>query len=134
MGKSYSEILDDAEMLVQDAGIDPSGSANQVFATAELDSLMPAALTRISYFKPWTKKTTKSTVADTRDITLTTGDKWRLLGIKKVEYEVDKDPPREHGASPPFDSVVSIKIKTRPSSSISEYDLPISPSRFLPER
>ncbi len=115
--KSYSEILDDAEMLVQDAGIDPSPpGANSVFATAELDALMPSALTRISYFKPWTKKTTKSTVADTRDITLTTGDKWRLLGIKKAQYEVDKDPPRDRGVSPIFDSVVSIKISARPSS------------------
>ena len=122
MAKSYSEIINDAEMLVQDAGIDPSApGANSVFATAELDALVPFALTRISQFKPWTKKTTKSTVAATRDITLTTGDKWRLLGIKKVEYEVDKDPPREHGVSPIFDSVISLKLSTAPATAASIY-------------
>ena len=113
--KSYSEILDDVETLLQDAGVDPSPpSANSVFSTAELDSLMPSALVRISQFKPWQKKTTKSTVADTRDITLTTGDKWRLLGIEKVEYLTAKNPPVYRQVSPAFDSVVSIKIDTRP--------------------
>ena len=114
--KTYAEILNDVETLVQDAGIDPSPpSANSVFATAELDALMPFALTRISQFKPWQKKTTKSTVADTRDITLTTGDKWRLLGIEKLEYAVDKD-PRKFRGSTRFADVISIKIKARPSS------------------
>ncbi|KKK70726.1 hypothetical protein LCGC14_2921100, partial [marine sediment metagenome] len=107
--KSYAEILNDAETLVQDAGVDPgTPGANTVFATAELDALMPFALTRISQFKPWQIKTTKSTVADTRDITLTTGDKWRKLGIEKLEYEKDKDPRQFRGYTQ-FASVISIK-------------------------
>ena len=114
MGKSYSEILDDCETLLQDAGVDPSPpSANSVFATAEFDSLMPSALVRISQFKPWQKKTTKSTVADTRDITITTGDKWRLLGIEKLEYLTAKDPPVYRNYTR-FGDVLSIKIDTRP--------------------
>ena len=121
MAKLYSEILDDAEMLVQDAGIDPSApGANSVFATAELDALIPFALTRISQFKPWQIKTTKSTVADTRDITLTTGDKWRFLGIEKLEYEVDKDPRRFRGLTR-FASVISIKLSTAPASAANIY-------------
>ena len=116
MVKLYSEILDDVETLLQDAGVDPSPpSANSVFATAELDSLMPSGLVRISQFKSWQKKTTKSTVADSRDIALTTGDKWRLLGIEKLEYEVDKNPRKFRGYSQ-FGDVVSIKIDTRPTS------------------
>ncbi len=114
--KTYSEILDDVETLLQDAGVDPSPpSANSVFATAELDSLMPSALSRISQFKPWQIKTTKSTVADTRDITLTTGDKWRLLGILKLEYLTAKDPPVYRNYTR-FGDVISIKIDTRPPS------------------
>ena len=111
--KTYAEILNDCETLVQDAGVDPSGVANQVFATAELDALIPDALSRISQFKPWQVKTTKSTVADTRDITLTTGDKWRLLGIEKLEYLTGKNPPvyRNHSR---FGDVVSIKIDSAP--------------------
>ena len=116
MPKTYSEILDDCETILQDAGVDPSPpSANSVFATAELDSLMPSALARISFFKPWQKKTTKSTVADTRDITLTTGDKWRLLGIEKLEYLTAKNPPVYRNYNR-FGDVVSIKIDTAPTS------------------
>ncbi len=113
MPKLYTEIMDDVEAYAQDGGIDPSGAAQQVFSTAELDLLMPSALVRISQFKPWQVKTTKSTVADTRDITLTSGDKWRELGIEKLEYAVDKNPPvyRNHSR---FGDVISIKIDTRP--------------------
>jgi len=119
--KTYAEIINDCETLVQDAGIDPSTpGANAVFATAELDALMPSALTRISQFKPWEIKTTKSTVADTRDITLTTGDKWRLLGIPKVEYLTAQNPPVYRNVSR-FGDVVSIKINSRPSSAVDIY-------------
>lgn len=114
--KTYAEIINDCETLAQDAGVDPSGVANQVFATAELDSFMPAALSRISYLgKPWQIKTTKATVADTRDITLTTGDKWRLLGILKLEYLTDQDPPVYRGLTR-FGDVVSILIDKAPTS------------------
>ena len=121
MAKSYSDIINDAEMLVQDAGLDPSTpGANSVFATAELDAFVPFALTRLSQFRPWEIKTTKSTVADSRDITLTTGDKWRYLGIEKLEYEVDKDPRRFRNFTR-FASVLSIKIDTAPSSAADIY-------------
>ncbi len=120
MSKSYSEIIDDAEALGQDAGIDPGGAANQVFATDELDSFMPAALAKISQYKPWQVKTTKSTVAAIRDITLTTGDKWRLLGIEKLEYLVDQEPPVYRNYSR-FGDVLSIKIDTRPPAAADIY-------------
>ncbi len=115
MPKLYADIINDTEAYAQDGGIDPSGVANQVFSTAELDLLMPAVLSRISQFKPWQIKTTKSTVADTRDITLTTGDKWRLLGILKLEYLTAQDPPvyRNHTR---FGDVVSILINKAPTS------------------
>ena len=115
MAKLYADIINDAETLVQDAGIDTgSAGANAVFATAELDALIPSALSRISYLgKPWQVKTTKSTVASTRDITLTTGDKWRLLGIDKVEYLTAQEPPVYRNVSR-FGDVVSIKINNRP--------------------
>ena len=115
MSKAYTAIMDDVEAYAQDGGIDPGGAAAQVFSTAELDLLMPSALVRISQFKPWQKKTTKSTVADTRDITLTTGDKWRLLSIEKLEYEVDED-PREFRNYTRFGDVISILKDKAPTS------------------
>jgi len=121
--KTYAEILDDCEALVQDAGIDTcSPGANTVFATAEFDALMPSALTRISQFQPWQIKTTKtSSATTTRELTLTTGDKWRLLGILKAESPVDQDPRKFRGVSKPFDSVVTVETKNAPAASASIY-------------
>lgn len=114
MAKLYAGIIDDAETLVQDSGKDPSSpGAQTVFATNEVESLLPAALAKISQYKPWQIKTTKSTVASTRDITLTTGDKWRLLGIEKLEYLTGKDPQRFRNYSR-FGDVVSVKIDSKP--------------------
>jgi len=116
MSKAYSAIRDDIETLLQDAGIDPSpAAANSIFATAELDVLIPNALIYLSqHAYPWEYKLTKTTTDSSRDITLTTGDKWRLLGIKKLEYIVDQD-PREFRNHSKFGDVVTIKCDRLPA-------------------
>jgi hypothetical protein len=43
-------MVDLAETILQDAGIDPGGSANQVFAAAELQALIPDALETLSRY------------------------------------------------------------------------------------
>lgn len=92
MGKSYTTIVDDVETRLQDAGIDPGGVANQVFAAAEIQALIPEALAFVSRYKPWEYKVTKTTSTTSRDLALSTGDKWRLIDVVKAEYEVDQDP------------------------------------------
>ncbi len=114
MAKTWSLIRDDIENILQNAGIDPSSAgANLEFATAEIDALVPNALISLSHASPWQVKMTKSTVADTRDITLSAGDKWREIGIQKLEYLTAKDPPVYRNYSR-FGDVVSIKINKRP--------------------
>lgn len=128
MPKVYADIINDCETLVQDAGVDPSGSANQVFATAELDSFMPEGLLAVSRASPWEKKLTKTTTASSYDITLTTGDKWRLLigsgykgtGIQKIEYLVDKNPRQFRGLTR-FADIITLEVDNRPSSAVSAY-------------
>src|SRR3990167_7822414 len=98
MSKTYSQIVDDAEALLQD-------SSNAVFAATEFDTIMPEGLVVISMAKPWEYKRTKTTTADSYDIALTSGDLWRLLegsgykgtGIVKAEYTVDQNPRRFRG-------------------------------------
>src|SRR3990172_4268663 len=118
--KTYANLLDDVEASVQDGGIDPGGSANQVFATAEIDAIMPLGLLAISNASPWQYKLTKTTTADSYDVTLTTGDKWRLLGIARLEYEVDKD-PRQFRNFSRFGDVVTMKRSSAPSAADSIY-------------
>ena len=116
MPKTYAQILDDALNMVQDAGKDPgTPGTNSVFAAAELDSLMPMSLTTISQFKPWEVKLTKTTTANSYDLTLTAGDKWRLMegsgykgtGIRKAEYLVDQNPRRFRGLTK-FGDILSL--------------------------
>ena len=121
MSKAYSAIVDDAEALLQD-------SANAVFATTEFDTIMNEALAAISMFNPWEYKLTKTTTADSYDITLSAGDKWRLLkgsgykgtGIVKAEYTVDQNPRRFRGLTR-FGDVLSLELSTRPSSAVNVY-------------
>ena len=121
MSRSWSAIRDDIETLLQDAGVDPSpAAANSIFATAEIDALIPNALIRLSLSIPWQVKVTKTTVADTRDITLSTGDKWRLIEIVKVEYPVDED-PREFRNVTQFGDTASLLLDTAPDAAESAY-------------
>jgi len=113
VAKTYATILDDTESLVQDG-------SNTIFTTAELDVLMPAGLVRMSQAKPWQYKLTKTTTADSRDVTLTASDKWRLLGVEKLEYLVDQNPPVYRGFTR-FGDVVTIGVNSRPSSAVSIY-------------
>ena len=129
MSKSYANIVDDVEAFAQDGGIDPGGSANQVFATAELDILMPGGLLAVSQSRPWQPpRITKTTTADSYDIALSAGDRWReertksydSTGILKAEYLVDKNPPRDRGVSR-YGNTLSLDVSSRPSSAVSVY-------------
>jgi hypothetical protein len=89
---------------------------------------MPQGLILISRCNPWRYKATKTTTASSYDITLSSGDKWRLLdgtgykgtGIEKAEYEVDQNPRRFRGVTR-FGDTLSLELMSRPSSAVSVY-------------
>lgn len=122
MAKTYTQILADASQHVQDTG-------NAIFATTEFDSLMPQGLLKVSEARPWNPaKVTKTTTIDSYDITLTAGDKWRLLtgsgykqtGIQYAEYLVDQNPVQQRGMSR-FGDTLTLEVSTRPSTAVSVY-------------
>ncbi len=121
MAKTYAQIVDDAEALLQD-------SANAVFAATEFDSIMTEALVAISQFKPWQYRLTKTTTTDSYDIELTLGDKWRLLegsgykgtGIVKAEYLVDQNPRKFRGLTI-FANTLTLELDSPPSSAVNVY-------------
>src|SRR3972149_5250595 len=115
MPKTWSQIIDDIEARLQDGGIDPGGNASQVFSQVEIESHIFGGLVAVSFAKPWEYKLTKTTTTSSRDITLTSGDKWRLLSIDKLEYLVDQD-PRQFRNFTKFGDVISMETNTAPGS------------------
>ena len=119
--KSYSTIVNDAEALLQD-------SSNGVFLVTEFDTIMPQGLILISRCNPWRYKATKTTTASSYDITLSSGDKWRLLdgtgykgtGIAYAEYKVDQNPRQFRGLTR-FGDTLSLELMSRPSSAVPVY-------------
>lgn len=119
--KVYTTIVNDAEALLQDSG-------NVVFAAAEFDTIFPDGLIAVSRGKPWQYKLTKAVTADSYDMTLTDGDKWRLLegtgykqtGIEKIEYLVDQS-PREFRGLERFGSTISLEVDSKPVSAVNAY-------------
>lgn len=73
----YTEIRDACEAILQD-------STNLIFTVAELDVLIPLGLSELSYFKPRGVKETVTTTAS-KDLTLSTENKRKLLWVEKVE-------------------------------------------------
>jgi len=92
MGKTYSTIVDDVETILQDAGLDPGGVANSTYNATEIQALLPDSLAFVSRHKPWEYKLTKAIASTAREISLSNGDKWRLIKVLKAEYPVDQDP------------------------------------------
>jgi hypothetical protein len=83
--KTFTEVVDAIETLLQDAGIDPGGSANQVFAAAEIENFMPEGITKVSRARPYQEKHTLTTDGTTRNLTLTAAEKKDLLEIPQYE-------------------------------------------------
>lgn len=119
--KTYAQILADASQYTQDTG-------NAIFATTEFDSLMPQGLLKVSEARPWMYKLTKTTTIDSYDISLTAGDKWRLMtgygykhtGIQYAEYLVDQNPMQKRGVSR-FGDTLTLEVSSRPSTAVSVY-------------
>lgn len=94
MARTKTEIQTLALDILIDAGIDPEGAANQVFATAELTALVPGCLSELSKYRPWEvlySFTTSGT--DAWEIGLPGEMLKYLLRLKAVEYDWGDDDP-----------------------------------------
>jgi hypothetical protein len=109
MARTYASLLTVIQNVLQDTGA-------SVWTTAELDVHIPEAITEISRKKPYLTKLTVYTTADALDITLTDGDKHRLLWIDRAEYEIDQS-PREFRNISRWGDVVTLDMDDAPSES-----------------
>lgn len=89
MPRTYAEVRTLALDILIDAGIDPGGSANQVFAEAELDAFIPGCVDELSDHWPrLVKDTTLTATASSWDITLSAEILRNLKGLLPfVEYD-----------------------------------------------
>jgi hypothetical protein len=113
MARTFSEIIDLAETYLQDAGLDPDGSANQVFSAAELGAFLPGCLTEISRYRPYEVKETV-TAAGSKNINIS-GIKIGLLRIEAVEYPAGQDPPQFRNWTQ-FGDIITLKIEAVPAA------------------
>lgn len=117
--RTYIDVRDEILIKLQDAGIDPSGTASQVFSEDEVENEIEPSVNIVSPAKPWEYKLTKTATAS-KDITLTRGDKWKLLKVLKAEYQVDQD-PRDFRNVSRFADTLTLKIDTTPTAGNSIY-------------
>ncbi len=82
--KTYAQLLTSAEVIVQDGGIDPGGSANQVFAAAEWEDTFPSALNKLSRYLPY--KTIESMFLESRNGNASSTSAGHLVDATKAQF------------------------------------------------
>ncbi len=117
MPRTYSEIRDLVLQTLIDAGIDPGGSANEVFATAELDAFIPDAVTEVSRYRPrMVKDTSLTATANLWNVTLSSEIRRNLIRIVALEYNAQsgQDPTRCRRNFTQFASRAEVETGQRP--------------------
>lgn len=121
MPRTHAEMVTLILTRLMDAGIDPGGTANQVFATAEVDAYIKSGLAELSGYKPYqVKNTSLLTTVNSRDITLTSEVKHNLFWIDYIEYKVAQDPPAYRNWKQ-YGDIVTLKIDCAPTAAESVY-------------
>jgi hypothetical protein len=113
MSRTYSQIIELASQILQDSG-------NSVYSTTELDLYLPQVINEISRSIPNEIKITKTTDGTTRNLTLTSGDKWRLVNLICAEYIVDRYPKNLRNIKR-FGNTVELQINALPSADETVY-------------
>ena len=113
MARTYAQICDLAEQILQDTG-------NSVFSTTELDVFIPDALLEISRYKPRETKETLLTSGTNRELTLDSANKHRLLWIDRLEYPTGYEPKEYHGFTR-WGDVLDMEIDVLPEADESVY-------------
>ncbi len=110
MARSYSDLRDLIEVKLWD-------SANSIWTTAILDSLMLEAVSTMSRYAPRMVKHGFTTDGTTRRLTIGSEDKWKMLWpLDWCEYKVDKIPEARHNITVLGD-IVTLDIDTTPGAS-----------------
>jgi len=117
--KTYAEILALISVILQDSTTSGQDASNALFPTAELDLVIPDALTEYSRYSARQVKHTL-TAAASKDLTITDEVKRDLLWIEALEYEVDEDPKQFRNFSR-FGDVLAIDISGTPTAGDSVY-------------
>jgi hypothetical protein len=114
MARTYSEMVDLIESILIDGGIDPDASTNEVFATAEIDAVIPMCLVEVSKSRPYQVKYPLNTLAS-KEIAMTDSMKWKLLRIRPyIEYPTLQEPQRFHNITR-FADTLRIEVDTTPT-------------------
>jgi hypothetical protein len=113
MSRTYSQIIELASQILQDSG-------NAVYSTTELDLYLPQVISEISRSIPNEIKITKTTDGTTRNLTLTSGDKWKLVNLICAEYIVDRYPKNLRNIKR-FGNTVELQINALPSADETVY-------------
>ncbi len=120
MARNYNQMIKLIETILIDAGINPSGVANQVFSTAELDEFLCKGLTEVSKYRPYQVKATLTTTPNSRELTLTDEIKRNLLWIDNLEYKVDQYPKSFRNFTR-FGDVINMELDYTPTTAESVY-------------
>jgi hypothetical protein len=118
MPRTYAEIRDLALQTLIDAGIDPGGVANQVFAVAELDAFIPDAVTEVSRYRPREIKDTSLTAtAATWDVTLSSDVLRNLIRVVALEFDPQSgyDPTFYRHNFTRFGSTIRLHLDSAPA-------------------
>lgn len=120
MARTYAQVIDLAEQILEDTG-------NANFGSTELELLIQTCLEEIAEYRPRKVKETTTTTASSRDITLSAENKRdliRLIGKENdtpsVEYPVDQDPPSYHNIMR-FGDIITLVLDNAPSSADDVY-------------
>ncbi len=113
MGRTYTQIRDLIEQILQDTG-------NATWSTDELDLLIPMALTEVSSVCPRLVRSILTTTASSRRLVLPANTLRNLLWIDKAEYPVAQDPPYYRNVQR-FGNMIEIEIDDAPLSAASLY-------------
>lgn len=116
--RTYAEMRTLALQILIDAGIEPGGSANQVFANAELDAWIPDCVTEYSKYRPReVKDTTLTATAGTWDVALSAEILRNLIRIATLEYDpkVGQDSAAFRRGFTRFGSTLRLKLDFAPS-------------------
>jgi hypothetical protein len=116
--RTYAEERSLALDILIDAGIEPGGTANQLFANAELDAWMPDCVAEYSNYRPReVKDTSLVATASTWDVTLTQEILRNLIRIVTLEYDpkTGQDPTLFRRGFNRFGNTIRLKLDYAPA-------------------
>lgn len=114
---TYTEVLN--QLLIQ-----LGNPAQDAAATVVLKNIIKSGLIKIAQYVPYETSVLKTLAASSRDLTLTAGDKWKMIemsgaeGYYNVEYPISQNPKQYRNYVRRGDTV-TLNINSAPSAAAS---------------